>query len=228
MYWLSNMSDLLLDKKLFLQQAEQLFEEEGFEQVSLNNIADALNLPLDLVEQEYLSTAHVALQIYHDLAQDSLSDVDNLQQGTISERYFVVMEDKLSQLSQHEESVSALFATAMRPRSEILPSDISPGLRDPMMHVMQAVIEGASDTPRQEHDDLSLLLYAFHFLVIVFWLYDRTDDKQASHLFTNFLREFVKISRPMMVMPIFTRALNKMAKIMMVVFGGARLVDEAN
>ena len=68
-------------------------------------------------------------------------------------------------------------------------------------------------------------LYAFHFLVIVFWLYDRSDEKEASHMFTGFLREFVKLVRPMMVMPMVGKAMNRMAKIMMVVFGGARLVD---
>lgn len=221
------MGELQVNQELLLQQAEQLFETQGFEQVSLQNIADTLNLPPDIIQQIYPSTAHIALSIYHNLAENSLCDSEDLPQGTISERYFAVMEAKLTQLNQHEESVSALFATAMRPKSGILPSDISPGLRDPMMNVMQNVINHANDKPTKEQDDLALLLYSFHFLVIVFWLYDRTDNKEASHLFTNFLREFVKIARPMMVMPIFTRALNKMAQIMMVVFGGARLVDEA-
>lgn len=221
------MRDSQVNKQHLLQVAENLFDTQGFEQVALKDIADALDLPLASIEQEYPSTAHIALSIYHDLADESLASSADLAQGKISERYFRVMEDKLAQLNQHQESVSALFATAMRPRSAILPSEISPGLRDPMMSVMQTVIADASDAPSKSADDLVFLLYTFHFLVIIFWLYDRTEDKQASHLFTNFLREFVKISRPMMVMPMFTRALNKMATIMMLVFGGARLVDDA-
>ncbi|GAB5493361.1 MAG: hypothetical protein Phog2KO_35760 [Phototrophicaceae bacterium] len=222
------MSDLQVDTERILQDAEALFESEGFEQVSLQDIADTSGLPLDVIKQAYPTTAHIALSIYHHLADESLQALDCLEDGKISERYFMVMENKLAQLTQHQESVSALFAIAMRPKSGILPSEISPGLRDPMMSVMQDVVRHATDSPAKDNDDMTFLLYAFHFLVIIFWLYDRTEDKEASHLFTNFLREFVKISRPMMVMPMFTRALNKMAQIMMVVFGGARLVDEGN
>lgn len=222
------MSEQQVNIEIILQSAEALFESDGFEQVSLQQIADDINLPLEFIKQSFPSTAHIALSIYHHLADESLEGIESLEEGKISERYFTVMENKLAQLTVHQESVSALFSIAMRPKSGILPSEISPGLRDPMMTVMQEVIAGATDSPSKSDDDMRFLLYAFHFLVIIFWLYDRTDDKEASHLFTNFLREFVKISRPMMVMPMFTRALNKMAKIMMVVFGGARLVDEKN
>src|SRR5690606_10324038 len=111
------------------------------------------------------------------------SHAKDLPEGSISERYFTVMEEKLSQLSAHQEAVSALFAIAMRPKSGITAAEISPGMRDPMMALMQQLIDQADDKPAKDEDELALFLYAFHFLVIVFWLYDRTDEKEASHLF---------------------------------------------
>ena len=66
-----------------------------------------------------------------------------------------VMEDKLAQLNSHQEAVSALFAIAMRPKSAIKASDISPGLRDPMMAVMQAIIQDADDKPIKDEDELA-------------------------------------------------------------------------
>src|SRR5690606_14430070 len=112
--------------------------------------------------------------------------------------------------------------------SEITPPMISPGLSDPLMHAMQALIKQADDAPGKDDDsdNLAMLLYSFHSLVMLFWLYDRTEGKRATLLFINFLRDFVKLMRPMMMMPLVNKALMKMAKIMMLVFGGARFVEE--
>ncbi len=220
------MAESQFDSQCVLDVAETLFEELGFEQTSLAAIADRADIPLETLEQGYGSTMDISLQIYHAMAESSLATVENLPEGTISGRYFTVMEDKLNQLSTHQETVSVLFANAMRPSSSITAADISPGLRDPMMAVMQQVIADASDKPAKDEMELALFLYTFHFLAIVFWLYDRTDEKEASQLFINFLREFIKMVRPMMVMPMVAKALNKISMIMMVVFGGARLVDK--
>ena len=221
------MTESQFDSQRVLDVAGELFEECGFEQTSLAAIAEKADIPLEMLEQGYGSSIDIALKIYHAMAESSLASVANLPGGTISGRYFAVMEDKLSQLSVHQETVSALFARAMRPSSSITAADISPGLRDPMMAVMQQVIGDASDKPAKDEDELALFLYTFHFLAIVFWLYDRTDKKEASQLFINFLREFIKMVRPMMVMPMVAKALNKISRIMMVVFGGARLVDSS-
>jgi len=219
------MVDAQLKRETVLETAATLFESGGYDETSLEDIATAADVPLELLRQDYAGKEQIALELYHMMAESTLSSAGNLSEGNISDRYFSVMEDKLAQLNSHQEAVSALFAIAMRPKSAIKASDISPGLRDPMMAVMQAVIHDADDKPIKDEDDLAYFLYAFHFLVIVFWLYDRTDEKEASHMFTGFLREFVKLVRPMMVMPMVGKAMNRMAKIMMVVFGGARLVD---
>ena len=222
------MTESQFDSRRVLEVAGVLFETCGFEETSLQAIADKAEIEIALLEQTYASKIEIALKIYQTIAEDSLASVTDLPAGTISSRYFAVMEDKISQLNRHPETVSVLFATAMRPSSSITAADISPGLRDPMMAVMQAVISNASDKTNKDDNELALFLYAFHFLAIVFWLYDRTDKKEASQLFINFLREFIKMVRPMMVMPMVTKALNKISMIMMVVFGGARLVDSSS
>lgn len=219
------MGEHSFDNEVILETANRLFNESGFEHTSLETIANKAQISAEALKQEYTCKEEIALKIYHQMAQSSLSQLENLPDGTISERYFTVMEDKLVQLKTHQEAVSVLFATAMRPSSNITAADISPGLRDPMMAVMQEIIVSASDNPNKGEEELALFLYTFHFLVIVFYLYDRTKDKEASHMFTTFLREFVRMVRPMMVMPMVTKALNKVSKIMMVIFGGAKLMD---
>lgn len=153
------MGEHSFDNEVILETANRLFNESGFEHTSLETIANKAQISAEALKQEYTCKEEIALKIYHQMAQSSLSQLENLPDGTISERYFTVMEDKLVQLKTHQEAVSVLFATAMRPSSRITAADISPGLRDPMMAVMQEIIASASDNPNKGEEELALFLY---------------------------------------------------------------------
>ncbi|MEL7436736.1 MAG: TetR/AcrR family transcriptional regulator [Chloroflexota bacterium] len=220
------MTDLQLNAHDILSVADDLFHAQGFAETRLTHIADEAGIPLEMVERQYEDTAHIALCLYHQLANESLDWVDTLPTGTISERYHALLSHKLSQWQANEEITVALFSTAMLPQSSITPIAISQGKDDPMLSAMHSVVDGASDHVVRHAEDITLMMYAFHFLVVIFWLYDRTDKKQASHIFVGFLREFIKLIRPMMVMPLVSKAMSHMAKIIMLVFGGAKLSSD--
>ena len=210
-----------------LTSAEKLFQQQGYSETTLRQIAEAAAVPLEKIEREYASKEHLALAIYHRLSQQSYETVASIAEGTTSERYFRFLEARIPALNPHTETASALFAFAMLPKSAITPAMISPTRRDPILKAMQGIVDGAEDKPSDESDadNLALLLYSFHFLVMIFWLYDRTENKQASQYFISFLRDFVKLTRPMMIMPMINKALTKMTQITLLVFGGARISE---
>lgn len=221
------MTDLQLDTHNILSVADELFHAHGFADTRLRDIADEAGIPLEIVERQYGDTAHIALCLYHQLANDSLEWIDTLPSGTVSERYHALLSHKLTQWQANEEITVALFSKAMLPHSTITPIEISKGKDDPMLATMRVIVDGASDRVVRHAEDITLMMYAFHFLVVIFWLYDRTDNKQASHIFVNFLREFFKLVRPLMVMPLVSKAMSQMAKIIMLVFGGAKLSSDS-
>lgn len=211
-----------------LMIATELFQERGYDNVSLPDIATAADLPLTQVADEYQNTAQIALALYRQMAEETLTSSAQLPHGTISQRYYALLERKIEQLTPHEDTVSALFGYAMRQSSDITSADLSPGQTDPMMQSFQMVVRDATNAPKNPDDaeNTTMLLYTFHFLTLLFWVYDRTENKRATHLFTAFLRDFFKLLRPMMVMPMVRNAMTKMARIMMLAFGGARLADD--
>jgi AcrR family transcriptional regulator len=210
-----------------LNLAETLFQKQGYPETSLSQIAEAANLPLADLQALYPSKEHLALAIYQRLSEKSESLAANLISGSISERYFLFLESRLPLLNEHEGAVSALFASAMLPHSAIKPAMISPAKTDPILKALRALVEGSEDSPKEGNDseNLALLLYSFHFLVMIFWLYDRTEAKQASQHFVHFLRDFVKLTRPMMIMPLISKALHKLTQITLLIFGGAKIVE---
>lgn len=210
-----------------LDTATALFQQHGFDNVTLYDIAEAADVSLTQLTDDHHNTAHIALALYRQLGHETLDKVETLPNDGMAQRYYLLLERKLEQLTPHEDTLSALFGYAMRQSSDISAADLSPGQRDPMMQSIQAVVNEANNAPKKQADadELVLLLYTFHFLMLLFWVYDRTENKQATHLFTAFLRDFFKMLRPMMVMPMVGSSMKKMARIMMLSFGGARLAS---
>jgi AcrR family transcriptional regulator len=217
-------------RQQILQIATALFEQDGYNHTTLAQIADAANANLDEVQALYSCKEQLVLDLYQTLAHDTQYSVEHLAQGHIANRYFEVMEIRITQLQPHYEALAALFAHAILPHGEITTQDISPGKRDALYQAFIQLVEASDDAPAADNgaDNLAMLLYTFHFMILVFWMFDRTKDKQATHLMIDFMGDFFKVMRPMMVMPLFSKAMTKLAQIMMLVFGGARLVESDN
>lgn len=203
--------------------AAQLFRQNGYDQTTLAEIAAAAQRPLAELEDTHPHKAQLALAIFRDLAVETQTAAAHLPVGTVSQRFRHLMTGRLRQLQPHEDAISALFASAMRPHGAVVASELSQGQRDPMHQAFAEVVLSAADAPRTPADcaELADMLYTFHWLVLIFWLYDRTAEHRATHLLLDFLGDLFKIVRPMMVMPVFGKAMTKLSQIVMLVFGGA-------
>lgn len=169
-----------------------------------------------------------ALAVYRMVVADLAEQAHALPQGNIASRYHALLLQSLTHMRAHEEAIALLFSSAMRGRGDIEPGDISHGRKDDLYAACEEVVRGADDTPTKEdaRQRLALLLYTFHFTVVLFWLYDRTEKQRATTLFIGYLRDLLKMIRPLIVLPMVTKAMHKLAQILMLVFGGARFTDE--
>lgn len=221
-------SNIPVDANTVLHEAQLLFQQQGFQQTTLTEIAEASHIDLDHVTADYCCKERIALALYKDLNDDLLRAIDNVPSGKFAQRYHHVMTERVQHYDENAGAIAALFATAMLPDAEIKPDDISTGTQDTLYMALADLTRGSDDAPTNEDDinKLAMLLYTFHFLVTVFWLYDRTPKKQATAHLLDFLYDLFKLMRPMMVMPLFTKAMTKLAQIMMLVFGGAKLVED--
>jgi hypothetical protein len=99
-----------------------------------------------------------------------------------------------------------------------------------MYQVFAELVAHADDAPHheQEAEDTALLLYGVYHYAVLFWLYDRTEGKRATEMMLTMVYEFFKVSRPMLMMPLLGKSISKMGRVMMLIFGGARLVEPTN
>lgn len=210
------------DNRHITRAATDLIAQHGYQHLTMTRLADTLEMPLATLQADYTCKEEVTLLLYQQLSDDLLAYVQTLPPDTLATMYHTLMTYRLQQMSDHAQAMGALFSAAMRPDCAIESADISPGKADSLYQSVEHLIQQATDTPG-DPDDMTYLLYSFHFLTIVFWLYDRTDDKQGTHMLLGFFRDLLKRLRPLLVMPFARTMLTKLARILMLVFGGATL-----
>lgn len=153
--------------------------------------------------------------LYMALGKQSYAQAADLAPANVAQRYADVLTAKFDQLAAHRPTISRFFADTMQ--AEAHAGNFH---TDPMRDVYHQVVVGATDAPTKPDDitGLSHLLYALYLMSVLFWLYDRTPQQQATRSLIDFMREMIRILRPMMMMPMFTKAMYRMTIIMDMVF----------
>jgi len=205
-----------------LNTAVRLFMTQGYDATTMRDIATAAECSPGLTYRYFAQKEALVVALYDDLAAETFTFAHSLSFMPMAERYHILMEHKLAQVKPHRAALMALFCALMQPNaSETLSvwGRNSSDSRDKMLDVFTHVVKGATDKLNDPvASSMTTLLYAFYILLMIFWSYDRTRDNRATHLMLDFMREALKIVRPMMLMPVITKAVIRLAEILALVF----------
>lgn len=208
-----------------LNTAVRLFMTQGYDATTMRDIAAAAECSPGLTYRYFAQKEALVVALYDDLAAETLGFANGLSFMPMAERYHILMEHKLAQVKPHRAALMALFCASMQPTANETLSvwgRNTPDSRDKMLDVFTHVVKGATDKLNEPvASSMTTLLYAFYILLMIFWSYDRTRDNRATHLMLDFMREALKIVRPMMLMPVITKAVIRLAEILAMVFVNA-------
>jgi len=203
-----------------LATAVRLFMTQGYDATTMRDIAAAAECSPGLTYRYFAQKEALVVALYEDLATETLVFSDSLAFMNMAERYHIVMEHKLTQVTPHRAALTALFCAVMQPNNTLsVWGRNSTDSRDKMLDVFTHVVNGATDKLNERvASSMITLLYAFYILLMMFWSYDRTPEHRATRLMLDFMREALKIVRPMMLMPVITKAIIRLAEILALVF----------
>lgn len=209
-------SDNPIDQQIYAC-AMSLFQERGYDQIQLEDIAAASNYPIETVHQYFTSKETIVMRLYAEHVTQLINFMDTQPSGQLTDRYNTVLTQMLTDLAPNRSALMALFGTAMRPESNLslMGTDNNP-VSHQLSEGYHQLILGSDDALREpKAQQLGIVLYTFHMLIILFWLYDRTPDQQATHKLRHFIYELFKLLRPMFMFPIIPKAIAKLSQIMM-------------
>ena len=201
-------------KERILEAALELFVDRGYEATTMRDVAREAGASLGLAYRYFASKEEFALALYMSLAEESEEWAgEELQGGTIAERFELAMFAKLDQVSPHRGPLAALLARALDPNSPI--SALGEGtaaVRERMGGVFLEVVRGASDAPKEKQArELGNVLYALHLAVLLYWFHDRTLESRATRELVGSAREALRYLRPALQLPPMSRVLSRLA-----------------
>ncbi len=195
-------------------RAIECFSESGYDAVTMREIAAKAEVSVGLIYHYYTGKEDIARCWYIEQVEALSGAMVGLPAGQLADRYRQALELNLRRLRPMRGAMLALFAGAMRSDAAASLMDSPPGHR--LSSAYRQLILDSDDALRESAArDLGAVLYMFHMLLIVFWLYDRSPDQAKTEKLLAFWHEMFKLLRPMFFLPMVPQGIAKLARIVM-------------
>jgi pyoverdine/dityrosine biosynthesis protein Dit1 len=172
----------LATRRTLLDTGLQLFEQQGFNQVSVADIAAAAEQPLAEAYRHFGSKSDFVLGLYQRIHDELEARVQDLSTGPLALRFQELLLLKLDLLEPHRRTLRALLATLLddeAPAGVLSPETENIRLRG--LALLEAVVQGATDAPPTAvQPQLVQTLYAAHWAVLGLRFLDRSAGGQAT------------------------------------------------
>lgn len=176
-------------RQLILNTALDLFIRKGYEAATMREIAAEAKVSLGLAYRYFDSKEALVLSLYQQMAAETDNVVEKLPAGTVAQRFWLTMTTRLEQNLPYRDAFGALFGTMMTPKSnvELLSADAE-AMRQRAESAFVALVTHASDSPRPAQiREVGRFLNIIHFMVILFWLLDRSAEQRATKSLLRFI-----------------------------------------
>lgn len=194
-----------------------LFSEQGYDETTMRDIASTADISIGLTYRYFARKEDIIMALYCDCVDELVVYMESLETGQMADRYHQVLTKTLEILSPHRFALMGLFGVAMRPDSDIslMGTDNNP-ISKQLSDGYRQVVLGSQDSLREpKATQMGVVLYTFHMLVLLFWLYDRSDNQASSTKLLNFVHDLFKMLRPMFFLPMIPQAIAKLSQIVM-------------
>ena len=210
-------------RQRIFETAIELFTEKGYDETTMRDIAAAADCSLGLTYRYFSRKDDLIMALYWQTGEETISVIDRAlpDDMAIADRFHTIVTHKLEQLTPFRDALGALFGAMMNPNSDVsVLGTQSAGIRGEMINGFQQLVADAKDAPKSpKAEQLGTLLHSGHLLMILFWLFDRTPNQRATHQLLDLSREGLKMLRPMLILPLFSKMLLKLSDLISQVFG---------
>jgi AcrR family transcriptional regulator len=207
-------------RERLLTTAIDLFVAKGYEATTMRDIAAAADCSLGLSYRYFAGKEELVLALYARLADDLTARAADLPPGPLADRFDWFMRTKLALLQPYRAVFGAIAGAALSPGSEVaVLGERAAAIRRRVMAVMARLVGEAGNAPRgAQVEHVTLILYAAHLLLLLFWLNDRSPDGRATADLLTFTRSTLALLRPLLGLPPVAALLARLARALGPVF----------
>lgn len=171
-----------------LEAALELFNERGFDDATMREIAARAGVATGAAYYYFASKEDLVMAFYL-ATQTEMQTMaaERLAAGTdLRARLDTIISGKFEQFAANRLLLRALFRTAIDPDSPISPfGDATADIRDAAIALFADALDGSDvRVPKDLAPHMPRLLWLYQMGLILFWIYDRSENQQKTHLLT--------------------------------------------
>jgi AcrR family transcriptional regulator len=213
-----------LARQRILECALRLFASRGYEETTMREIAAEAGYSPGLTYRYFKSKEELVLSLYQNLCAELEDFAQELPPGSLPERFHATIAKNLELMAPHRAALSALFGTALNPRSSAgVFSESTEDIRRHARRTYLMIIRDTKNAPKESQcEDLATVLYGVHLGMVLFWLIDESQQAGRTHNMLAFLRDMLKLIQPILRFPPASQALTRLAGILGPLLGDDR------
>ncbi|WP_327067616.1 TetR family transcriptional regulator [Kitasatospora sp. NBC_01250] len=192
-------------RALILETAMRLFQERGYDKTTMRAIAAEAGVSVGNAYYYYEGKEFLIQGFYDRMTREHAVEARARMAGTtdFAERLRVAIEAWVDCAAPYHEFAAQFFRTAADPESALSPfSNDSHPARETAVQIFREVLDGSDLGPKidPELDELLPDLLWLHLMVVVlYWVFDRTEDTERTRAFVQrcapFVAKIVSLSR---------------------------------
>ena len=182
-------------RRRILEAALALFAERGFESTTMRDVAARAGLATGAAYYYFASKDELVLEFYRVSQRDmvGLAAARLGPGGDLKDRLAALLESKFEQFAPHRKMLAALFRSAADPASAVSPfGEATRDIREGAIALFAQALDGShTKVPRDLAPHLPRLLWLYQMGLILFWIYDESEDQERTRRLTAASLELV-------------------------------------
>ncbi|WP_370092521.1 TetR family transcriptional regulator [Streptacidiphilus sp. MAP12-20] len=207
----------------------RLFQERGYDKTTMRAIATEAGVSVGNAYYYFEGKEFLIQGFYDRMTHEHLVDARARMEGRtdFSERLTIALESWVDCAAPYHEFAAQFFRTAADPNSALSPfSNESHPARETAVQLFREVLDGSDLGPKidPELDELLPDLLWLHLMVVVlYWVFDRTDDTGRTRAFVQrcapFVAKIVNLSRYRVFRPLVRDAVDMVKEFVLPTIG---------
>lgn len=204
-----------LTRQRILDTALSLFASKGYEKTTMRDIAAAADCSLGLTYRYFASKDELVLELYRNLLRQLEEQAEQLEPGSMADRFQHIMLAQFKLMAPHRQTLGAVFGPALNPQAATGVFGTSTAdVRQRACDIYIKIVAGSRDAPRgAQCEEIATILYGMQLALTLFWLQDMSPDTQKTSEFIAFLHDMIALMRPLLRLPVVSRALVRLVGI---------------
>jgi AcrR family transcriptional regulator len=205
-------------KALILETAMRLFQERGYDKTTMRAIASEAGVSVGNAYYYYEGKEFLIQGFYDRMTHEHAAEARTRMVGStdFAERLQIALDSWVDCAADYHEFAAQFFRTAADPNSVMSPfSNESHPARETAVQIFREVLDGSDLGPKLDPELEVLLpdLLWLHLMVVVlYWVFDRTEDTERTRAFVKrcapFVAKIVALSRYRVFRPLVRDAVD--------------------